>query len=79
MDVQPAPVAVGSNALLPLHAIGISKLGDPGRLRQIRSHALRIRLRAAVLRNMPLANMTQMTDGEREVLRAWIDQGAKIQ
>jgi uncharacterized membrane protein len=45
---------------------------------QIVIHAARIRLNVAVLRNMPLGNITQMSDDEREVLRAWIDQGAKL-
>ena len=37
----------------------------------------RIKLRAVVLRNMPLANQTNITDAERDRIGAWIDQGAK--
>jgi uncharacterized membrane protein len=37
----------------------------------------RIKLRAVVLRNMPLANQTNITDAERARIGAWIDQGAK--
>ncbi len=37
----------------------------------------RVKLRAVVLRNMPLANQTNITDAERARLGAWIDQGAK--
>jgi uncharacterized membrane protein len=33
----------------------------------------RVRLRVVELRNMPLANMTQMTDQEREQIGAWLD------
>jgi uncharacterized membrane protein len=45
---------------------------------QIRAQAAQIKRLACELRDMPLANMTQMTDDERDRLRAWIDQGAKI-
>lgn len=38
--------------------------------------AERIRLRAVVERTMPLLNKTGMTDGERELLRRWVEQGA---
>lgn len=44
----------------------------------IRSRAALIRTRAVVLRNMPLANKTGMTDTERELLARWLDQGASI-
>ncbi|MEZ4391024.1 MAG: urate hydroxylase PuuD [Polyangiales bacterium] len=33
--------------------------------------------RVVVLRNMPLANLTQMTDAERDRIGAWIDQGCR--
>jgi len=36
----------------------------------------RVKLRVVVLRNMPLANQTQMTDTERDRIGLWIDQGA---
>jgi uncharacterized membrane protein len=38
--------------------------------------AVRIKVRAAVERTMPLLNKTGMTDGERELLRRWVEQGA---
>jgi uncharacterized membrane protein len=38
----------------------------------------RIKFRAVVSKSMPLANMTQITDEERELLGRWIDQGARI-
>ncbi|NUP06606.1 MAG: urate hydroxylase PuuD [Polyangiaceae bacterium] len=44
---------------------------------QIVRMAPKIKERAVTLKNMPLANVTQMTVEERETLRAWIDQGAK--
>jgi uncharacterized membrane protein len=44
---------------------------------QIVSGASKIKERAVTLKNMPLANVTKMTDEERETLRAWIEQGAK--
>jgi uncharacterized membrane protein len=45
----------------------------------IRSRAEAIKQRTVVLRNMPLANKTGMTDEERELLGRWIDQGARIE
>lgn len=45
---------------------------------QLRLRADAIRSRAVVLRNMPLANKTGMTEGERELLGRWIDQGARV-
>ena len=33
--------------------------------------------RVVILRNMPLANTTNMTDAERERIGAWIDQGCR--
>lgn len=44
---------------------------------QMRRHAERIRVRTIVDRTMPLLNKTGMTDEEREILRRWIDAGAK--
>jgi len=44
---------------------------------QITRQAGPIKERAVTLKNMPLANVTEMTVAERETLRAWIDQGAK--
>lgn len=40
-------------------------------------HAPKIEERAVKSKSMPLANQTNMTQAERETLRAWIDQGAK--
>jgi uncharacterized membrane protein len=37
----------------------------------------KIQERAIKSKNMPLANVTNMTQAERETLRAWIAQGAK--
>ena len=44
----------------------------------IRARAETIRVRVAVLKNMPLANKTGMTDAERDLLARWVDQGAPI-
>ena len=43
---------------------------------QMRRHAERIRART-VDKTMPLLNKTGMTDEERDILRRWIDAGAK--
>jgi len=37
-----------------------------------------IRTRVVLLRNMPLANKTGMTDEERELLGRWLAQGARL-
>jgi uncharacterized membrane protein len=44
----------------------------------IRARADLIRTRVVVLRNMPLANKTGMTDTERDVLARWLDAGAPL-
>ena len=44
----------------------------------IRARAETIRMRVAILKNMPLANKTGMTDAERDLLARWVDQGAAI-
>ena len=45
---------------------------------QIRARADRILERAVVSRTMPPANKTFITDEEREVLRGWIEGGARV-
>jgi uncharacterized membrane protein len=45
---------------------------------QIAAKAEKIRLQAVQNKAMPLGNKTGMTDEERAILGAWIDQGAKI-
>ncbi|MES2261030.1 MAG: urate hydroxylase PuuD [Pseudomonadota bacterium] len=44
---------------------------------QVRQHAAKIYQRAVQNKDMPLANMTQMTDAERELVGNWFDAGAK--
>ena len=41
------------------------------------ANAAAIRQQAVLTRAMPLGNLTQMTDDERERLGAWIDAGAR--
>ncbi len=45
---------------------------------QIKLKVDRIKIRAGDQKTMPLSNLTEMTDAEREELGRWIDQGAKI-
>ena len=52
-----------------------AKLDSP---QQMAALAPRILERAVLSRDMPLANKTGMTDEERDILRRWIQQGAKI-
>jgi len=63
-----------SNPSFPEPPAGVV-LEDPAR---IHSLAPRILVRAVVTRTMPLGNLTGMTDGERDTLRAWIAQGARV-
>ena len=44
----------------------------------IRARAETIRARVVVLRNMPLANKTGMTEAERDLIARWVDHGAPI-
>ena len=44
---------------------------------QIERHAQQIHQQAVLLRQMPLNNATQITDGERELLRRWFEQRSK--
>jgi uncharacterized membrane protein len=44
----------------------------------IAANAPRVREQAVTTRAMPLGNITHMTDTERTLVGAWIDQGAKI-
>ena len=46
---------------------------------QIMTHAQRIRERAAVLKTMPPANRTGITDSERALLGRWVAAGATVQ
>ncbi|KGS11016.1 membrane protein, partial [Pseudomonas coronafaciens] len=45
---------------------------------QIRQQAPRIKAQAITAPIMPLGNITQMTQQERDLVGAWIDQGAHI-
>ena len=45
---------------------------------QIKARAAAIEEQAVRTRAMPLGNVTEMTDAEREVLGRWIAQGAKV-
>ena len=44
----------------------------------LRARAELIKQRTVIVKNMPLANKTAMTDEERNLLGRWIDQGARI-
>jgi uncharacterized membrane protein len=45
---------------------------------QIRLLAPRIQAQAVATQTMPLGNLTQMTQAERDLIGAWISQGAKL-
>nr|WP_260431460.1 hypothetical protein [Pseudomonas syringae] len=45
---------------------------------QIQQQAPRIKAQAITAPIMPLGNITQMTQQERDLVGAWIDQGAHI-
>jgi uncharacterized membrane protein len=44
---------------------------------QVRQHAAKIYQRAVQSKDMPLANMTHMTDDERRLVADWFEAGAK--
>lgn len=43
----------------------------------IRQHAAKVYQRAVQTKDMPLGNMTHMTDEERALIGAWFEGGAK--
>jgi uncharacterized membrane protein len=45
---------------------------------QIKAQATLIRQQAVLTKNMPLGNVTGMTQAERDLLGRWIAQGAKM-
>lgn len=45
---------------------------------QLAQHAERVYLRAVATKTMPLGNLTGITEGERELLGAWVAQGANV-
>ena len=46
---------------------------------QIQAQAARIKARSVQTQGMPVANMTNMTESERELLGRWIDEGANLE
>ena len=46
---------------------------------QMKAFSARMRERAVTQKSMPLGNKTNMTEDERNVLAAWIEQGAVTQ
>ncbi len=45
---------------------------------QIKAQAAKIHAQTVASQIMPLGNITQMTQAERDLIRAWIDQGAQL-
>ncbi|MBK9218686.1 MAG: urate hydroxylase PuuD [Uliginosibacterium sp.] len=60
-------------SIMPVAQMGVM-LDTPARVKQ---YAQRIHERAVQLKNMPLANMTGMTDAERSLIGHWYAAGAK--
>jgi len=44
----------------------------------LKQHAQAVYQQASVLKLMPLSNATQMTDGERELIKRWFDAGSPV-
>jgi uncharacterized membrane protein len=44
----------------------------------LKQHAQQVYQQAAVLKLMPMNNATQITDGERDVIRRWFEAGAPV-
>ena len=70
---------------LQCHAAHPTLMATPGKnivlddKAQIVQHAQQIYQQAVIQKTMPLANMTHITDQEREVIGAWFTAGAKAQ
>ena len=45
---------------------------------EIKKHVDRILVRAVQTKTMPQGNKTGITEEERELIRVWIEQGAKL-
>jgi uncharacterized membrane protein len=45
---------------------------------QIKAQAAKIHAQSVASQIMPLGNITQMTQEERELIGSWIDQGAQL-
>lgn len=73
MKVRCAGCHAEKPSIMPIAQMGVM-LDTPERVRQ---HALRIHERSVRLKNMPLANMTRMTDEERAKIETWFAAGAK--
>ncbi len=63
-----------TNRAFPFAVMGV-KLDTP---QQMRQYASRIKARVVVEQTMPIANMSGMTDEERQILDRWVESGAKI-
>ncbi|MFT3837765.1 MAG: urate hydroxylase PuuD [Myxococcaceae bacterium] len=63
-----------SSAMFPVAPQGIYF----DRPEDLEAHAERMFMRATSTRTMPLGNLTGMTDGERDLVGAWVAQGADI-
>ena len=44
----------------------------------LKQHAQAVYQQASVLKLMPLNNATQITDGERELIKRWYEAGAPV-
>jgi uncharacterized membrane protein len=45
---------------------------------EIKRHAQQLYQQAVVMKLMPLNNATQITQGERDLLKRWYEDGAKV-
>lgn len=70
---EPCHATVPTNTAFPTAPGGLV-IENEFHARRVRD---KIKLRVVTLRNMPLANLTQITDDERDRIGAWIDQGCR--
>jgi uncharacterized membrane protein len=62
---------------MPCHTGQIQTLPNFTIYKTAHLNRFKIRKRVVELKNMPPGNSTQMTDEEREIIKKWIDGGAK--
>jgi uncharacterized membrane protein len=76
--------AIVSERCVPCHSLHPTKVSSPPKgvvldtAEQIQAQAGAIERVAVATKTMPLGNVTGMTQGERDALGAWIEQGARI-
>ena len=73
-----SPTQFSAPPLSPSLQPGLQALGYTD-MTPIKAQALPIKAQSVVSRVMPLGNLTEMTDAERDLIGRWVNQGAKVE